>query len=167
MILGFQRLTHVLTESKIKMKRTSTAVALSAQNVTTQEFVRIIPTVLVISVKTIYVLVRKYSIKRSDNYDSRISAPEACTDRVKNQDETDIDCGGILCSKCNNTRICQNNSDCISSSCKNNICVRKSIIFVNFNKWEGSSFSTWNMHRQNKKSRWNRCGLWWCYMSEM
>ncbi len=50
-------------------------------------------------------------------------AAESCEDNIKNQDETDIDCGGTKCSKCNNTMACKANSDCISGFCNSeNIC---------------------------------------------
>jgi len=48
-----------------------------------------------------------------------------CTDDIKNQDETDIDCGGIKCPRCADTQTCKQNCDCISSVCKNNKCARK------------------------------------------
>ncbi|CAF1412356.1 unnamed protein product [Adineta steineri] len=45
-----------------------------------------------------------------------------CIDRIKNEDETDIDCGGSRCPKCNNIMNCNDDSDCISSYCKNKKC---------------------------------------------
>ena len=36
---------------------------------------------------------------------------------MKNQDETDVDCGGSKCSKCGNGRTCTAVSDCISDFC--------------------------------------------------
>ena len=49
-----------------------------------------------------------------------ISAPETCSDKIKNQDETDVDCGGMICPKCNNTRFCKNGTDCINGVCSLN-----------------------------------------------
>ncbi len=49
-----------------------------------------------------------------------ISAPETCDDKIENGDETDVDCGGIICLKCNNTRTCKNASDCMSGVCNSN-----------------------------------------------
>ncbi|EDM77682.1 putative lipoprotein [Plesiocystis pacifica SIR-1] len=46
-----------------------------------------------------------------------------CEDGVKNQDETDIDCGGGTCSPCEDGLICSQNSDCISMSCVDGVCV--------------------------------------------
>lgn len=37
---------------------------------------------------------------------------ETCTDGVKNQDETDTDCGGELCDKCNMFEDCLSDTDC-------------------------------------------------------
>lgn len=48
-----------------------------------------------------------------------------CADHKKNGDETDIDCGGIECPKCEDMKICKANCDCISDICQNNKCVRK------------------------------------------
>jgi hypothetical protein len=43
-LISFQSLKHVPTKSKIKMKRMLTVVALYVLNVTTQWFVKILPT---------------------------------------------------------------------------------------------------------------------------
>ncbi|CAF1557630.1 unnamed protein product [Adineta ricciae] len=42
---------------------------------------------------------------------------------MKNQDETDIDCGGGKCSKCNNGMMCNVDCDCISDICRENKCI--------------------------------------------
>lgn len=45
---------------------------------------------------------------------------ETCTDAIKNQDETDVDCGGVCVSqgkKCVNTKSCKIGSDCQSNYC--------------------------------------------------
>ena len=75
--------------------------------------------------KTINVLVRIQRLRTSNIITSLISAPETCKDKIKNQDETDVDCGGIICPKCNNTKTCKNTSDCLSKTCKNNVCIGK------------------------------------------
>jgi hypothetical protein len=46
-----------------------------------------------------------------------------CTDHIKNEGETDVDCGGIKCPKCEHMKSCKSNCDCISGVCKNNECV--------------------------------------------
>ena len=43
--------------------------------------------------------------------------PATCTDSIKNQDETDRDCGGTKCPKCPNTNSCKINNDCQSNYC--------------------------------------------------
>jgi len=48
-------------------------------------------------------------------------APD-CQDRVRNGDETDVDCGGPDCSGCATGENCSKDSDCRSSSCKAGIC---------------------------------------------
>ncbi|CAF1445189.1 unnamed protein product [Adineta ricciae] len=45
-----------------------------------------------------------------------IVAP-TCQDRIKNQDETDIDCGGTECSECSLNKACLVNSDCFTNDC--------------------------------------------------
>ncbi len=45
-----------------------------------------------------------------------------CGDGIKNQDETDVDCGGLNCSKCPDSRTCIRNDDCLSGYCYNGIC---------------------------------------------
>ena len=50
---------------------------------------------------------------------------QTCEDGVKNQDESDIDCGGV-CKKCRDGLYCHNDSDCISNYCYEGICKRPS-----------------------------------------
>lgn len=45
-----------------------------------------------------------------------------CSDAIKNQDESGVDCGGV-CPKCAAGTACKSNSDCISNICSNNTCV--------------------------------------------
>lgn len=45
-----------------------------------------------------------------------------CKDKKKNQDETDVDCGGIKCMKCADKKKCQVDNDCISDYCKDKKC---------------------------------------------
>jgi hypothetical protein len=46
-------------------------------------------------------------------------------DHVKNQDESDIDCGGIKCPKCEQMKMCRADCDCISDACRNGTCARE------------------------------------------
>ena len=47
-----------------------------------------------------------------------------CSDGLRNQDETGIDCGGPTCSNdCYNGDTCSSNSDCQSGFCIDNLCV--------------------------------------------
>jgi len=46
----------------------------------------------------------------------------SCVDGVKNIDEVDVDCGGIVCPKCANGKICGDNNDCVSSQCHGGVC---------------------------------------------
>ncbi len=46
----------------------------------------------------------------------------SCFDAVKNNDESDTDCGGNSCLPCTAAKSCTSNSDCISGACSGNIC---------------------------------------------
>lgn len=63
-------------------------------------------------------------IKPCQEMYSIIIAPpsQTCSDSLKNQDETDTDCGGLICSACPNTKACLINTDCTSGNCTGNIC---------------------------------------------
>ncbi len=50
-----------------------------------------------------------------------VQAP-SCSDHIKNEDETDIDCGGKLCAVCQNRQVCSVNSDCAGAACINGRC---------------------------------------------
>ncbi len=44
----------------------------------------------------------------------------SCLDGTKNNNETDVDCGGNTCHKCGAGKTCSNNGDCISNMCTGN-----------------------------------------------
>ncbi len=51
------------------------------------------------------------------------SLTPGCSDGIRNQDESGIDCGGTICStRCGSGIGCNINNDCISGSCINNVC---------------------------------------------
>lgn len=52
-----------------------------------------------------------------------LTQPASCTDNIKNGYETDVDCGGKTCPKCDLGKKCTAPTDCLSNNCKNNICV--------------------------------------------
>jgi hypothetical protein len=45
-----------------------------------------------------------------------------CDDGVKNEAETDVDCGGDVCPGCADGKICDTGADCDSGSCPDNTC---------------------------------------------
>ncbi len=49
-----------------------------------------------------------------------------CTDNLKNQNETDIDCGGPNCGTCAAGSSCFFNSDCTSNVCESDVCSKYS-----------------------------------------
>ncbi len=60
-----------------------------------------------------------------ERYSVAVAPPtETCSDGVKNQDETDVDCGG-LCEGCNLGNDCLIATDCLSGICTDNICVEE------------------------------------------
>ncbi|CAF1334586.1 unnamed protein product [Rotaria sordida] len=63
-----------------------------------------------------------------------------CSDGVKNQDETDADCGGRTCEKCENGKVCNVASECISGECSSNLCQMCSLSsFINGDFESGNS----------------------------
>ena len=49
--------------------------------------------------------------------------PPSCTDGLKNQDETDVDCGGATCAGCVTGQACLTGGDCASQGCNyNRVC---------------------------------------------
>jgi hypothetical protein len=42
----------------------------------------------------------------------------SCSDKVIDQDETDVDCGGTICSQCSEDKKCFYNSDCVGNNCE-------------------------------------------------
>lgn len=62
----------------------------------------------------------------SDGFKLDVSiAPEPCNDGEKNNDETDIDCGGD-CEPCAEGKRCDVNADCATNFCNNGICASTS-----------------------------------------
>jgi len=51
-----------------------------------------------------------------------INIVDNCSNGVKDGAETDVDCGGASCSKCNPEKICLANSDCSTNNCTRGTC---------------------------------------------
>ncbi len=53
-----------------------------------------------------------------------VPPPASCTDSLKNQDETDVDCGGVKCGKCALGKACSVSSDCVggNNTCTDGVC---------------------------------------------
>jgi hypothetical protein len=47
---------------------------------------------------------------------------ESCDDDVKNQDESDVDCGGFFCYGCSLDKMCSVDLDCLSRNCPAGVC---------------------------------------------
>jgi hypothetical protein len=52
-----------------------------------------------------------------------VCAAPTCSDTVKNGGESDIDCGGPTCAKCDLGKDCNGNADCTSNQCVGGKCV--------------------------------------------
>lgn len=50
--------------------------------------------------------------------DTDTEIPDSCGDGVLNQDETDVDCGGSLCVRCDLGKTCSQSADCVSEQCE-------------------------------------------------
>jgi hypothetical protein len=46
---------------------------------------------------------------------------DSCTDNQKDGQETDVDCGGAVCSPCGQGKKCQSSSDCQSGNCRSRL----------------------------------------------
>ena len=55
--------------------------------------------------------------------DFRTLPDGSCFDGSKNQQESDVDCGGPACPKCTNGKTCLTNTDCASNTCAGGVCV--------------------------------------------
>ena len=51
-----------------------------------------------------------------------VSACHKCTDKLKNGDETDVDCGGSVCTGCADGKACKLGTDCQSNVCSSGTC---------------------------------------------
>ncbi|RME55293.1 hypothetical protein D6777_01000 [Candidatus Woesearchaeota archaeon] len=59
---------------------------------------------------------------QSLNCQGGVCVAATCSDGIKNQDETDVDCGGSTCNACADGQSCSVNSDCQSNDCQSNVC---------------------------------------------
>jgi hypothetical protein len=42
---------------------------------------------------------------------------------LKNGDEVDVDCGGLLCAKCADGKVCRADTDCLNGKCAGGVCI--------------------------------------------
>jgi hypothetical protein len=54
--------------------------------------------------------------------DASIAIDVSCTNGVKDGTETDVDCGGSTCPRCENGRACSTGGDCVSVVCADQTC---------------------------------------------
>ncbi len=65
----------------------------------------------------------------TDGHCVRLPAP-SCGDQIKNQDETDVDCGGSCQKGCLDGKACVGNGDCVSQLCSNKVCTSKPTLSI-------------------------------------
>ncbi len=129
-ILSLQLLKHVKIIWKIKMKVILIVAVLNVQNVNRWKCAGLIVIVSVMLVEMVHVRVSIKCFYISYAICSLFSAPASCNDTIQNQDETDIDCGGHICPKCNDTKSCNQSSDCISNICSSNHVCSCKLLFI-------------------------------------
>ncbi len=56
------------------------------------------------------------------NTPKMINCGGSCSDGIKNQGETDIDCVGTKCGKCGSGMNCTTSTDCLNGNCANKVC---------------------------------------------
>jgi len=66
-----------------------------------------------------------------DVCDGKRSRGETCIDGIKNNGESDVDCGGSYCPLCANDKTCTVSTDCSGSVCENRICKNSSATETN------------------------------------
>ena len=72
--------------------------------------------------------IRVTSVSGNTNFNhiDIIAAAASCGDGLRNQDETDVDCGGAVCGGCRVAGSCVVDSDCASQTCVSNQCQGRS-----------------------------------------
>lgn len=55
-------------------------------------------------------------------YEVPVVQAASCSDGIKNQDETDVDCGGKLCAPCRAAQACVVDTDCEGAACNSGRC---------------------------------------------
>ena len=68
-----------------------------------------------------YVCKSNVCTKKSGSTTGDKPAPASCADDKKNNDETDVDCGGS-CALCADGKQCSANADCMSNHCEGGVC---------------------------------------------
>ncbi len=71
---------------------------------------------------------------------------ESCDDEVLNQDETDVDCGGNVCTGCPADAACLVDGDCLSNDCAGNFCACQNECNQGAKTCVGSLLSTCSMY---------------------
>jgi hypothetical protein len=69
-------------------------------------------------------LIQGAQASRFNSEDDTLSTNKGrvCRNQVKSEGETDVDCGGVSCPKCEDWKSCNSNCDCISGVCSNREC---------------------------------------------
>lgn len=107
---------------RTKTKRMWTAVVDRARNVSLERLAAPLLIVLLARVPMAFAVCYIQSNIVSTAVSNMLSVAQTCSDSVKNNGESDVDCGGPLCSACNVGKACDKNGDCASNFCDNSVC---------------------------------------------
>ena len=99
----------------------------------------------------------------------------SCSDGVKNNGESDIDCGGASCAKCGTGKSCTVASDCQSGVCTGSVCQVTGTVYM---RWHVASCATVVQGGWPPKAAaccvgvplWHeqvQCCVWWCTASNL
>ena len=114
---------HAMIVSETETRQMSTVEVEHARNVSTPKSALLLRTVSAECAHQTNARVRAQS--KTVGLRNSSSAAPTCSDGVRNQDETDVDCGGQKCSRCSIGKACLTAADCSSIQCKSMLCQGK------------------------------------------
>jgi hypothetical protein len=90
--------------------------------------------------------------------DLTIHFPGNCSDGKKDDQETDVDCGGPDCPPCTDDRRCATASDCQSNGCSGGVCKPQSACDSPLANCDGSVLTGCNVHLDSDPANCGACG---------
>jgi hypothetical protein len=77
--------------------------------------------VVVFTAVALFAVSRSICLTFGTSFLTRSLVAATCSDDIKNQNETDVDCGGA-CLQCSDGAACKINADCTSLHCSQSVC---------------------------------------------